>query len=332
MTHQIRYLVTGATGFIGPHLIRELLSRGHFCRCLVRDPKKLGIIESNNLEVFVGDITRAETLNGVARQIDCVLHLATLGHMNNFTVLPEMFEAVNVHGAINIMNAALEAGVKRVVHCSSVAAMGICADNPATEESRCIPHHPYGKSKLKAEEAVRSMVASHGLPACIIRFSMVYGPGDWRDMLKLTRLAKKGLFPKVGNRPKLTPLIHVDDAVQGILLAAEKGRIGETYLITNAESEPFDRLRKLILESLGIWRPSLFVPEKLALGLATMVESIFTRLGWAPPVSHKNIESTLADRVFSIRKAEKELGFRPTIDPAAGIRQTVEWYKSKGWV
>ncbi|EFK08335.1 RmlD substrate binding domain protein [delta proteobacterium NaphS2] len=332
MTHPIRYLVTGATGFIGPHLIRELSSQGHFCRCLVRDPKKIATIESNNLEVFAGDITRPETLNGVAREIDCVLHLATLGHLNNFTVSPQMFEAVNVHGTINVMNAALDAGVKRVVHCSSVAAMGICKDNPATEESRCIPHHPYGKSKLKAEEAILKMVSSRHLPACIIRFSMVYGPGDWRDMLKLTRMAKKGLFPKVGNRPKLTPLIHVDDAVHGILLAAERGRIGETYLITNAESEPFDHLRKLILESLGIRRPSLFVPEKLALGVATLMESIFTRLGWAPPVSRKNIESTLADRVFSIRKAEKELGFSPTIDPAVGIRQTVQWYQSKGWV
>ena len=332
MTHQTRYLVTGATGFIGPHLIRRLLSQGHFCRCLVRDPKKGRIVESNNLDVFTGDITRPETLKGVAKQIDYVLHLATLGHMNNFTVSPEIFETVNVQGAINIMNEALEAGVRRMVHCSSVAAMGICEDNPATEESRCIPHHPYGKSKLKAEEAVRSMVAAQHLPACIVRFSMVYGPGDWRDMLKLTRMAKKGLFPKVGNRPKLTPLIHVDDAVQGILLAAEKGRIGETYLITNAESEPFDRLRKLILEALGIRRPALFVPEKLALGLATALEALCARLGRTPPVSRKNIESTLADRVSSTAKAEKELGFKPTIDPAIGIRQTVKWYKSKGWV
>lgn len=332
MEHPFRYLVTGASGFIGPYLVKRIISEGHFCRCLVRAPQKLELAPSDHLEIVKGDVTRPETLQGIADGIDRVLHLATLGHMNNFKVAPEMFQAVNVEGTRNIMNAALAAGVERVVHCSSVAAMGICADNPATEESACNPHHPYGKSKLKAEEVVRSLVVDRGLPACIIRFSMVYGPGDWRDMLKLVRLAKKGLFPKVGNRPKLTPLIHVDDAVQGILLAAEKGRIGETYLITNARSEPFDRLRSLILEGLGIWRPTLFVPERLALGLATVAESIWMRLGRVPPVSRKNIESTLADRVFSIRKAEIELGFRPMIDPAAGICETVKWYQAKGWV
>lgn len=331
MKPSIRYLVTGASGFIGPYLVKRILSEGHFCRCLVRDPRKIELGPSDRLEIVKGDVTRPETLQGIADGIDRVLHLATLGHMSNFKVAPEMFEAVNVAGTRHILQAALEAGVERVVHCSSVAAMGICEDNPATEESACNPHHPYGKSKLKGEEVVRAF-AARGLPACILRFSMVYGPGDWRDMLKLTRMAKKGLFPRVGNRPKLTPLIHVQDAVEAVLRAVEKGKSGETYLITNARSEPFDRLREMILEGLGIRRPALFVPEKLALGLATLAESIFTRLGKVPPVSRKNIESTLADRVFSIEKARKELGFMPKVDPEEGIRETVRWYRQKGWV
>ena len=331
MERPLRYLVTGASGFIGPHLVKRIISEGHFCRCLVREPQKLEWAPSDQLEIVKGDVTRPETLQGIADGIDRVLHLATLGHMNNFKVAPEMFQAVNVEGTRNIMNAALAAGVERVVHCSSVAAMGICADNPATEESACNPHHPYGKSKLKAEEVVRAY-AARGLAACILRFSMVYGPGDWRDMLKLTRMAKKGLFPRVGSRPKLTALIHVRDAVEAILLAAEKGGGGETYLITNPRSEPFDRLRSLILEGLGIWRPTLFVPESLALGLATLAESISKRLGKMPPVTRKNIESTLADRVFSIEKAQRELGFRPTMDPTDGIRETARWYREKGWV
>ena len=331
MDRPIRYLVTGATGFIGPYLVRRILAEGHFCRCLVRDPKKIEVGASDRLEIVKGDVRRPETLEGVADRIDRVLHLATLGHMNNFRVAPEMFEAVNVNGTRHIMQAALDAGVERVVHCSSVAAMGICQDHPATEESRCTPHHPYGRSKLKAEEVVRAF-AARGLPASILRFSMVYGPGDWRDMLKLTRMAQKGLFPKVGRRPKLTPLIHVQDVVEAILLAAEKGRRGETYLITNARSEPFDRLRDLILQGLKIRRPALYVPEKLALGLASLAESVCTRMGRVPPVTRKNIESTLADRVFSIEKAQQELGFRPKVDPAAGIRETVKWYQAKGWV
>ena len=251
---KMRYLITGASGFIGPHLVRKLMSDGHECRCLVRSIKKSEPLEHLGAEIIEGDITRAESLKGIARGMDCLLHLATLGHMSNFTVTEAMFEAVNVQGTLNVMTEAAREKVPRVVHCSSVAAMGICPDKPATEKSECRPHHPYGRSKLKAEHAVLDMVRSQGLPASIIRFSMVYGPGDWRDMLKLVRLAKKGLFPKIGSRLKLTPMIHVADAVQGILLAAQNGKPGEIYLITNRQSQPFDQIRKIIEESLGIRR------------------------------------------------------------------------------
>jgi nucleoside-diphosphate-sugar epimerase len=332
MNNRIRYLITGATGFIGPHLIKKITSQGHFCRCLVRDPKKLETDAAGDIDIFIGDISRPETLEGIADQIDCVLHLATLGHMSNFSVPEEMFESVNVAGTRNVMNQAIRSGVKRIVHCSSVAAMGICNENPATEESRCFPHHPYGKSKLKAENVVRTMVKNQHLPASIIRFSMVYGPGDWRDMLKLTRLAKKGLFPKIGCRPKLTPLIHVKDAVQGILLASEKGDPGETYLITNSRSEPFDGIRKILQEALGVRRLPLYVPEWVALPMAAVIEKMFSLIGKTPPVARKNIESTIADRVFSIEKARRELGFNPTVDPETGLKETVHWYMQNKWI
>jgi nucleoside-diphosphate-sugar epimerase len=328
----VNYLITGATGFMGPHLIRKLLSKGHVCRCLVRPGSEKKISYIAGVEIVTGDIEHPETLIGIAKNIDCLIHMATLGHMSNFAVSEAQFDAVNVGGTVNIMKAALDAGVKKIVHCSTVAAMGICPDIPATEESACYPHHPYGRSKLLAEKEVLRMVKENGLPSVIIRFSMVYGPGDRRDMLKLARMAKKGLFPKVGNRPKLTSLIHVEDAVDGLLLAAEKGIPGEIYLITNRQSEPFDAIRKIILDTLGSRKPTLYVPEWAALAAASVIEKTFSIIGKTPPVSRKNIESTLADRVFSIEKAEKELGFNPKIDPCAGIKETVVWYSEKGWL
>ena len=328
----MKYLITGATGFIGPHLIKKLTGEGHFCRCLVRSSSKTDDLEAMGVELAAGDITRPESLTGIADGIDRVLHMATLGHMSNFSVTESMFEAINVHGTRNIMAEALRAGVKRVVHCSTVAAMGICTDVPASEASVCNPHHPYGRSKLQAEELVLGMVKDQGLPAAIVRFSMVYGPGDPRDILKLTRLARKGLFPKIGRRPKLTPLIHVDDAIQGLLLAAEKGAPGEIYLITNRHSLPFDSIRKILQQALGIYRLPLYIPEWAALAAASLTEKVYPVLGKVPPVARKNIESTLADRVFSIDKASREIGFNPQIDPADGLKETVEWYKKQGWV
>ncbi len=229
----MNYLITGATGFIGPYLIKRLTSKGHLCKCLVRQGSENKIPETEGMTIISGDITKPETLIGIADDIDCLLHLATLGHMSNFTVTEAMFYEINVQGTINIMHEALRAGVKRIVHCSTVAAMGICDEIPSTEKTKCHPHHSYGRSKLQAETEVLKMVKEKNLPATIIRFSMVYGPGDKRDILKLTRMAKKRIFPKVGKRAKLTPLIHVQDAIDGLLLACEKGNPGEIYLITN---------------------------------------------------------------------------------------------------
>ena len=328
----MKYLITGATGFIGPHLVKKLVSEGHTCRCLVRTVSNAEPLKASGVELVEGDITRAESLKGIAEGMDRVLHMATLGHMSNYTVIESMFQSINVDGALNVMKEALRAGVSKVVHCSTVAAMGICADLPADETSECSPHHPYGRSKLKAEQAIKKLVSEKGLPAVIVRFSMVYGHGDPRDILKLIRLAKKGLFPKIGSRTQLTPLIHVEDAVQGLLLAGGKGRVGETYLITNRESIPFDDLRKIFAKALGVSRLPLYLPEWLALSAASAIEKSFTLAGKSPPVSRKNIESTLADRVFSIGKAQKELGFDPQVDPVEGLKETVRWYRDKGWV
>lgn len=328
----MKYLITGATGFVGPYLLERLIADGHTCRCLVRPDSAIKVLPHPDIEIVTGDITRAETLSGIGEGMDCLLHLATLGHMSNFTVTEEMFENINVTGTQNIMREALRADIKKIVHCSSVAAMGICNDLPATEESTCNPHHAYGRSKLKAENEVKEMVAEKKLPATIIRFSMVYGPGDPRDILKLTRMAKRGTFPQIGKRPKLTPLIHVEDAVSGLLLAADHGRAGEVYLITNKNSEPFDKIRKLIQKTLDTRMPTIYIPESGALALAILIEKVYTLIGKIPPVARKNIESTLADRVFSIEKAQKELGFEPHIDPVEGLKETVLWYKEKGWV
>ncbi len=329
----MKYLITGATGFIGPYLIQRLTTLGHECRCLARDNKKaIELEERYGVKTVQGDLTIPESLYGIADGMDVLFHLATLGHMSNFTVTEEMFEAVNVQGTVNIMQEALRAEVGRVIHCSSVAAMGICREIPATEKTRCSPHHAYGRSKLKAEEKVLELVAKADLSAAILRFSMVYGPGDWRDMLKLTKFAKKGIFPKIGQRKKLTPLIHVKDAVEALLLASEKAIPGEKYLISNGESIPFDELRRWILKGLDIRRFPFYVPEQPALLMADIIEKLFVMLDKSPPVARKNIESTLADRVFSIKKAQSELGFQPSIDPETGIIETVRWYRENGWI
>ena len=309
-----------------------LREQGRDCRCLVRPGSSVEPLQRLGAELTFGDITKEDTLLGVADGTDCVIHMATLGHMSNFTVPDSKFEEVNVLGTVNVMREALRAGVKKVLHCSSVAAMGICTEIPATEESECRPHHPYGRSKLKAEREVLRLFEQRGLPAVIVRFSMIYGPGDKRDMLKLARLVKRGFAVKIGHRPKLTPLIHAEDAVRGALLSLEKGRLGQVYLITNEQPEPFDNILSCIQKALEIKRAPLYVPEWAAIAGTALLERVFAVAAKPPPITRKNIESTLADRVFSVSKAQRELGFSTHIDPETGITATIRWYREQGWV
>jgi nucleoside-diphosphate-sugar epimerase len=329
----MKFLVTGATGFIGPYLVKELTGQGHFCRCLVRDIEKAApILPENHVEYVQADIRETHQLTGIADGMDGVFHLATMGHAYNYNVPDQDFFDINVQGTENIAREALASNVTRFVHCSSVAAMGVCKEVPADENTVCRPAHPYGISKLAAEKKIMELIQTQNLPASIVRFSMVYGPGDWRDMLKLVRLYKKGLYPKVGNRPKLTPLIHVTDAVNGLIQAYEKGRIGQLYFLTNETPEKFDDIRQYIAKGLNMKRPVLYVPEWMALTGASVIETLFKMIGKVPPVTRNNIRSTLADRVFSVEKSIKDLGFATHIPAEQGIIETVKWYKEKGWV
>ena len=281
----------------------------------MRPTSQTQVLKRLGAEIVIGDVTREKTIHGIAEGVDYVIHMATLGHSSNFTVDYSLFEKVNVRGTLNILDEALKAGAKSFIHCSSTAAMGICKDVPADERSECCPHHAYGKSKLQAEKEILKKVSGEGLHAVIVRFSLIYGPAEPKDMLFLARLARRRLLPRIGKRLKLTPLIHIDDAIQGLLLASEKGNPGQIYIITNEQPEPFDRIVKIIQRSLGMSPFSLYIPEWVALSMGSLSEKFFPLLGKVPPISKMNIESTLADRVFSIAKAKKELGFEPKVEP-----------------
>ena len=129
----MKYLITGATGFVGPHLIRKLISSGHSCRCLVRSSSRGKVQEEKGVEWVTGDITDKGSLEGMGEGMDGLFHMATLGHLSNYRVPDAMFREVNVMGTRNIMQEALRSGIPRVVHCSGLTHCLACNDS-------CLPH------------------------------------------------------------------------------------------------------------------------------------------------------------------------------------------------
>lgn len=326
----MKALITGGTGFVGRHLVRELVSRGAACRLLVRPRSQTDWLrDMDNIELWQGDITEPDSLKGIAEGVDYVYHLAAAGHVSAVSNKAfEKFIKVNVDGTRNLITACGGCNIKKFVHFSSTAAMGLIRKKLVEELVEPQPFTPYQKSKLESEKAALMLGAELGISVVIVRPCMIYGPGGKGEFFRMCRLMKKGFFPKVGLGKNLTPLVYVGDVVRGAIKAAEKGVGGEVYLLTSERSIELDRMRQLVLEAWGSRSFYPYVPVWFMLFAAWCFELLARISGKQPIVTRRNIASTVWDREFSIEKAKRQLGYCPQVGFREGIFETVEWFKS----
>lgn len=320
-------LVTGGTGFIGRHLCMSLLRRGHHVRCLARNievgPKAF---QNEDIELVKGDLTQPETLRNVAHGIDAVYHLAAAGHVSEISRQAfKHFSDINVQGTKNLISLCAREGVKRIIHFSSTAAIGLPKQSVISEETLCTPQTPYQKSKLHSEAAAFSLGRRYNIQVIVLRPCLVYGPGGTGEFLKICKLIKKGVFPRIGMGRNLTPIVHVADVVQAAVKGLEKGASGKVFIIASNHSPPLKELHKLICEALGIRRIYFYVPLPIAYLGAFFFEKVATTSNTPTIASRKNILSVVKDRTFDISRAKNDLRYRPAISLSKGIRQTVSW-------
>lgn len=328
----LRVLVTGATGFVGTHIIPVLQSKGYDVTCLVRNREKAKSSLPDNVIFWEGDVTQADSLRGIADGIDYVIHLAAVGHVS--AVSDEAFRRfveTNEKGTKNLVNEFAESKqLKRFIHFSSTAAMGAVRAKIQNEESVPNPVTPYQKSKKRSEEIIVEAYKEKEFPGIILRPCMIYGPGGYGEFYKFCTLMKKGLFPKVGLGKNLTPLVYIDDVVEAAVLAMERGAVGEIYIIASSQSVPLDYLRDYIVGSIGINPPYIYVPCIVAVLGARCIEMLSRFTHREPIVTYRNIKSTITDRVFDITKSEEQIGYRPRIFCEDGVKTTIRWYKEIG--
>lgn len=325
-------LVTGASGFVGGHLVPRLLQEGYSLTCLVRNQEKANILHGKySVNIFIGDVTDPDTLKGISEGVDYVIHLAAMGHVS--AVTKESYNAfveINEKGTKNLISE-FSSGttLKKFIHFSSTAAMGPIGLPLLNEESPPNPLTPYQKSKQRSEQIVLRAFKEKQFPGLILRPCMIYGPGGYGEFHKFCRLMKRGVFPKVGLGKNLTPLVYVEDVVNATIAAIERGRAGESYIIASENSIPMDNLRQLIVGNIGVKPPYIYVPGWFALAGARLVELLFPLFGKEPIATYRNIKSTIVDRTFDINKAKNELGYIPCYTFEEGIKQTIAWYKSQ---
>ena len=325
-------LVTGATGFVGSAVARALAARGYRLRVLVRrssDRRNLVGLDCENVE---GDLNDAASLARAVAGCRFVMHVAA--DYRIWVPDPAAMLATNVDATRALMFSAAGAGVERVVHCSSVAALGLTKDGTPADETAPVSEESivgiYKKSKYQAEQVVLDLVRGRGLRAVIVNPSAPVGPRDIRPTPtgKMIKDAAAGRIPAYIDTG--LNVVHVDDVAAGHVAALERGRVGERYIL-GSENLTLAELLRLVAEEAGRPPPRIRLPHELLWPVAIGAEVVARVSGREPPVTRDHLRMARKKMFFSSAKAIAELGYAPR--PARdAVRDAIAWFRADGRV
>lgn len=314
-------LVTGAAGFIGSHLARHLAGAPGTVRAIDVRPPPAALAE-RGIEYHRVDVRDLDRVEELATGVDTVFHLAS-AHLD-VTAPDRLFEEVNVRAARGLVHCCASAGVRRLVHTSSVGIYGHVSDPPATEESPKNPQNVYERTKLAGERAVAEMAAALGLDVVVLRPAWVYGPGCPRTA-KLIRALRKRRFFYAGDGSNLRHPVHIDDVVTAFDLAADAPeRPGvRAYIVGGPHAVTLRELVGAFADALDLPAPRRRIPRQAAKVLGRAAELAFGLIGRQPPFSRRSLAFFENDNAFDLSRARRELGFVPRIGLDEGIRRTL---------
>jgi dihydroflavonol-4-reductase len=325
----MKALVTGATGFVGAAVARRLLDNQWQVRVLARQGSDRRNLRGLDAEVIEGDLTDVNSLQHAARGCEGLFHVAAdyrLGARD-----PKQLYRANVEGTRNVLSAAHRAGVRRIVYTGSVATIGIPADGTPGDEKTAnslenmIGH--YKRSKYLAEEVVREAVRE-GLPVVIVSPSTPVGPGD----LKPTPTGQLVLDAAAGRMPAYVDtglnIVHVDDVAAGHLLAYERGKPGERYIL-GGEDMTLRNILGQIATLVGRKPPRVRLPYGVVLPIAYVAEGFARISGRSGRITLEGVRMSRKRMFFSSAKAMRELGYtaRP---PVQAFEDAIRWFRDNG--
>ena len=327
-------LVTGSTGFLGSHICRVLLEAGHEVSAFHRTTSRLTLLEGMDIEHAVGDLTQPETILAAMQGVDAVFHAAAkVGYWRDSQGMMD----VTVGGTRHVLEAAAKTGVKRVVHVSSVAALGVPEDvhrmpgmKPGLlDENHAWNYSPskwqYGYAKHLAEREVQRAVAK-GLDVVIVNPAAIYGAGD------INRISGDLIVQVVKRRlPVVVPggmnVVHVRDVAEGVLAAFHKGKRGERYILGGENLSLMD-LVKVVAGVTGVEPPKYLAPVWLTRRLAAPVD--FLRRLVPVPINGELLRFAGLYFYYDTGKAETQLELRDKRSVYQAIQDTYDWYRKQG--
>jgi UDP-glucose 4-epimerase len=313
-------LVTGATGVIGPVLIRYLLHEGYNVRVLIRRDSKNGLLPED-LDKRFGDLTDNKALNEAAAGVAVIFHLAAKLHIDRPELShKEEYKEVNVEGTRRVVNAAKTNAVRRLIFFSTInvygpSTMGMVYD----ETSPIYPDSWYAQTKAQAEAIVLD-----GLPSVVLRLAAVYGPGMKGNYLRLLQAIRRGYFLMIGDGCNRRTLVFIRDVCRAALLAAEHpDALGQIYNVTDGEVHTLRELIKAICELTGKRPPRFELPTGLVRQAFGLIEDGFRLVGRRSPFGRSTVDKIIEDLAVSGDRIKRKLGFRPQYDLLRGWQETI---------
>ncbi len=323
-------LVTGAAGYVGGEVVRQLLERKARVRAMVRNPSQAAELERLGVEVVVADLQKPETLPAAVQGVTYLYHVASLFRAAG---LPEsVFHDINAEGTRRLLDSAIAAGVKRFVHCSTGGVLGHIQNPPADENAPYNPGDAYQRSKLEGEQIAMDYFRSGKIRGVVIRPAMVYGPGDTRN-LKMFRMIARRKFFYVGDGTTKVHFVDVRDLARGFILAMEHDELNaEIYHIPGPKSVTQKEMAEMIANELGVRPPWIHLPVKPMQWLGSACEAICAPLGIDPPIFRRRVDFFTKHREFNGAKAARDLGYRPAQSLEDEVRENTRWYRQHDWL
>jgi nucleoside-diphosphate-sugar epimerase len=322
----MKALVTGATGFVGSHLAEALRRRGDEVTVLARSPRKAAALESLGLRIIPGDLSDKPALARAAEGQDEIYHVAGVVAARS----EAEFLAANRDGTANVVAAAAAAGRPRLVLVSSMAAAGPAPrDRPLRGDEPPAPVTAYGRSKLAAEQVVRTSA----LPWTIIRPPTVYGPRD-REVLKVFRLVRLGVAPVFGDGTQQLSVVHAGDLAEALIAAARAGATaGRVYYACHPEVVTSAQLVRGIGEAMGR-RPAVIpVPAAVGRALLGITEAVARIARQATILTTDKANEFFQDAwTGDPAPLTVDTGWAAAHDLRTGLAETYRWYRSAGWL
>ena len=324
--------VTGATGFVGAAVARALCARGEGVRVLVR-PGRAGLnLQGLAVDPITGDLRDVATFAPHLKGCAALYHVAADYRL--WARHPQDLYDTNVTGTQDLIRAALDAGVPRIVYTSSVATLGLNADgSPSDEDTRVTRNDMVGhykRSKFLAEQAVHDLVTDHGAPVVIVNPSTPIGPGDVRPTPtgRIIVEAARGRMPAYVETG--LNVVHVDDVAQGHLLAHDKGRVGARYILGGTDMT-LGAILDLVAAETGKPAPRIKLPHGLVMPIAAISETLAQLTGKEPFATRDGVRIARKHMYFSSAKAERDLGYsaRPAVE---AIKDAVAWFRANGYL